>query len=386
MPARSLRFLLVLSLLSLPAMAAAQDSPDATVPPTPGTLLATETIPATALPDGVQGWRLTYATSIDDQTPATATATVFAPDPLPDGPLPVIAWAHGTTGLVERCMPSRFPDPTAGIPALPGAIARGWAIVATDYGFATPDGPHPFLIGEGQARGTLDGLRAARTLPGATLGPQTVVWGHAQGGHAALWTGITAPAYAPDVTLAGIAAIAPLADPAAIFAAAPAVDLLLGPYVATAYAAFFDDLALPDIVTPGARVATADIAALCTVLPPEDTARIFARAATIPAGVLRLDNPAFAARLADNAVTAPIAPPLLVVQGADDIVVPPALTAAWADARCAAGQQMDRFIFTAQDHAGIVRPGSPLEEPLLTWTAARLASAPPPPPGPTTGF
>jgi hypothetical protein len=34
-----------------------------------------------------------------------------------------------------------------------------------------------------------------------------VVSGH--GGHAALWTGILAPTYAPDVTLDGVAALAP---------------------------------------------------------------------------------------------------------------------------------------------------------------------------------
>ncbi len=44
-----------------------------------------------------------------------------------------------------------LPDPTAGIPALAGAIGRGWAIVATDYAYAEQDGPHPYLIGPAQA-------------------------------------------------------------------------------------------------------------------------------------------------------------------------------------------------------------------------------------------
>ena len=39
-----------------------------------------------------------------------------------------------------------------------------------------------------------------------------MVWGHSQGGHAALWTGIVAPTYASDVPIAGVAAAAPASD------------------------------------------------------------------------------------------------------------------------------------------------------------------------------
>ncbi len=346
------------------------------VPPTPGALIRSEPLPS--LPDGIRGWRLLYTTTIDDQTPATAIATVFAPDAPPEGPLPVIAWAHGTTGLVQRCMPSRFPDPTAGIPALSGAIGRGWAIVATDYAFAEQDGPHPYLIGEAQARSVLDALRAARTLTDVELGVNTVVWGHSQGGHAALWTGAVVADYAPDIRLSGIAAIAPAADPAAILAANPPVDLLLGPYVAGSYSRFYPDLPFEAVVRPGARTATRDIAGLCTVLPPEDTARIFALAATIPSGVLAFDTPALAARLSENAATRPIPVPLLVAQGNDDIVIPPAVIDQWVQARCAAGQQMERLTFAGQDHSTIVLSGSPLEDPLLLWTAQRFGGDPAP--------
>ena len=88
----------------------------------------------------IQGWRILYTTSVDDETPATAVATVFAPAELPEGPTPVIAWQHGTTGLLQRCMPSLFPDPTAGIPGIGQIAAAGWVVVATDYSFAEPAG------------------------------------------------------------------------------------------------------------------------------------------------------------------------------------------------------------------------------------------------------
>jgi len=361
--------------VALPAVDSFATPPD-DLPPTPGALLRSERLPS--VPAGMQGWRLLYTTTIDDDTPATAIATVFAPDPLPEGPLPVIAWAHGTTGLIQRCMPSLFPDPTAGIPALSGVIGRGWAIVATDYAFAEQDGPHPYLIGPAQARSVLDALRAARELADVQLGVNTVVWGHSQGGHAALWTGAVAGDYAPDIRLSGVAAIAPAADPAAILAANPPVDLLLGPYVAGSYSRFYPGLPFETVVRPGARTATRDIASLCTVLPPQDTARIFALAATIPSGVLAFDSPPVAARLAENAATLPVQVPLLVAQGNDDIVVPPAVIDQWVAARCAAGQQMERLTFAGQDHSSIVLPGSPLEDPLLLWTASRFGGDAPP--------
>ena len=65
----------------------------------------------------------------------------------------------------------------------------GWVVVATDYSFAEKGGPHPYLIGEGEARATLDSVRAARQMSELTLDKRMVVWGYSQGGHAALWIG-----------------------------------------------------------------------------------------------------------------------------------------------------------------------------------------------------
>ncbi len=63
----------------------------------------------------------------------------------PTAPAPVIAWAHGTTGIARDCAPSVFPNPfeAGSFYALDDVIANGWVLVATDYvGLGTP-GPHP---------------------------------------------------------------------------------------------------------------------------------------------------------------------------------------------------------------------------------------------------
>src|SRR5215831_6248830 len=90
--------------------------PPPDVPRKPGALLRSEPLKDVMLPVGVQGWRILYATSVDDNTPATAVAIVFAPTGSSAGPRPVIAWEHATTGLLQKCMPSLLSAASKGIP------------------------------------------------------------------------------------------------------------------------------------------------------------------------------------------------------------------------------------------------------------------------------
>jgi hypothetical protein len=134
------------------------------VPDKPGVLLRSEPLKDVTLPAGIQqGWRILYTTTVKDSTPATAVTTVFAPINSPGGPRPVITWEHGTTGLLQKCMPSLASMPTAGIPALDGILQQGWVVVATDYAFAEKGGPHPYILGEGEAFSRLSGNFAAET-------------------------------------------------------------------------------------------------------------------------------------------------------------------------------------------------------------------------------
>src|SRR5213075_886659 len=204
----------------------------------PGALLRSEPLKDVIMPAGMRGWRILYATTVDDSTPATAVATVFAPTASPAGPRFVIIREHGTTGLLQKCMPSLFSAPSAGIPGRDRIVRAGWVVVETDYSFAEKGGPHPYLIGEGEARAALDAVRAARQMSELTLDKRTVVWCYSQGGHAALWTGIVGLRYAPDLELLGVAAIAPAANIKNILAMNVAVDKRFGPYLALSYSRF----------------------------------------------------------------------------------------------------------------------------------------------------
>src|SRR5207249_7186055 len=108
----------------------------------PGALLRSEPLKDVIMPAGMRGWRILYATTVDDRTPATTVATVFAPTDSPAGPRPVITWEHATTDLLQKCMPSLLSTPTKGIPERHRIVMAGWVVVATAYSFVDQGGPH----------------------------------------------------------------------------------------------------------------------------------------------------------------------------------------------------------------------------------------------------
>jgi pimeloyl-ACP methyl ester carboxylesterase len=343
----------------------------------PGALLASEPLTDVTLPANVRGWRIFYATTVDDNTPATAVAIVFAPTETSAGPLPVIAWEHATTGLLQKCMPSLLSMTSKGIPERNRILMAGWAVVATDYSFAEKGGPHPYLIGEGEARAALDSVRAARQMPELTLDRRMIVWGYSQGGHAALWTGIIGPRYAPELEIRGVAAIAPATDIRKILAMNVEMDKRFGPYLARAYSRFYSDIKFEQAVRPEALDAARQIVSLCDFLPPEDAERIAALVATFDGPALATSsNKALQTRLEKNTPNGLIKAPVLIAQGLSDTVVPASATNAYVEERCAAGQQLEYWTFSGRDHLTIIQPGTPLEEPLIRWTTARFANEP----------
>ena len=46
---------------------------------------------------------------------------------------PVLAWAHGTTGVARPCAPSLSDAPFESHPDMTGALAEGWVLALTDY-------------------------------------------------------------------------------------------------------------------------------------------------------------------------------------------------------------------------------------------------------------
>lgn len=388
---RLARALIVLAILFALLLAAAwlyarPASPDAFYDPPPGPLPPAGKLlraePFTRdVPAGARAWRILYATTRADGSPAVASAIVMVPQTPAAEPRPIIAWAHGTTGAAPGCAPSVMAHPFANVPAVPPLIAAGWGYVATDYAGLGTRGRHAYLIGDDAARAVLDAARAARQVSDARLGDRVVVWGHSQGGNSALWTGIRAPTYASDLRLAGVAAMAPASDLRALMekARASTFGKIVSAYLITAYAHFYPEVRVADYVAWPVRPIAEDIAGRC--VGGGKTLFSVAEAALMPHNGIFARDPlagAFGTRLAQNTPAAPIAAPVLIAQGDRDDLVLPGIQRAYIDTRCKAGQPIDYRVYAGRDHVSLVAAASPLEADLIAWTRDRFAGAPAP--------
>jgi acetyl esterase/lipase len=177
----------------------------------PGTLIRQE--PMLSAPSGASAYRVLYrSTGLHEEPIAASGVVIVPPGPAPEGGRPIVAWAHPTSGIVPHCAPSLatfFYQQVQGLRAL---IARGYVVAAADYPGLGTAGPHPYLVGVSEGRAVLDSVRVAASLPGVGAGSGFAVWGHSQGGQAALYTGLLAKSYAPKLRLVGVAAAAPATD------------------------------------------------------------------------------------------------------------------------------------------------------------------------------
>src|SRR5262245_13845877 len=174
----------------------------------PGTLIRSE--PMAFAPAGAQAYRVLYrSTGMRGEPIAGSGVIIVPPGPSPEQGRPIVAWAHPTTGVVPHCAPSLAIFVFQQMAGLRQLIEQGAVVAATDYpGLGTP-GPHPYLVGDSEARAVIDSVRAARNMPSADGGNSFAVWGHSQGGQASLYTGLIAKTYAPELNLVGVAAAAP---------------------------------------------------------------------------------------------------------------------------------------------------------------------------------
>jgi alpha-beta hydrolase superfamily lysophospholipase len=178
-------------------------------------------------PSGSQGFQVLYLSTTVDGQPVAVSGVVIAPaagaSPAPAEGRTVLSWAHGTTGMGDDCAPSKeYPTGRASETLLAQlAVARGFVYTATDYQGLGPPGDHPYLVGLSEGRNVLDAARAAERLTGsgASATSKVVVWGHSQGGGAALFAAELAPTYAPDLHVVGAIAGAPAAKLAGVAAA-----------------------------------------------------------------------------------------------------------------------------------------------------------------------
>ncbi|GAA0416911.1 alpha/beta hydrolase family protein [Streptomyces luteireticuli] len=276
-------------------------------------------------------WTVLYHSADAHGADIAVSATLLVPDgPPPDGGRPVVAWAHGTTGVADACAPSHAADlgDAVYVQEIRAFLRAGYVVAATDYpGLGTP-GMHTYLVGADEGNAVVDSVLAARRiLPGTSA-----TWfaaGHSQGGQAALFAA-RAARRAPGLRFGGAVAVAPASHldtmlPGVIAAHQPG-QLAFALYSLAGLATTDPSVSLPRLLGPAAARTADQVFGECL----KDRHPALSGVTTEQA--LPLD----AARLAvlgrtmaayGNPDRAAVPSPVLIVQGGDDQDVPAQWTA-----------------------------------------------------------
>ena len=370
---------LVISPAPLPAF---YDVPSPLPPGEPGDVIRSEVVPAPGL-NGTLLRVMYHSRSVQGADIAVTGLIAVPRTAAPAGGHPVMAWAHGTTGIADECAPSL--DSAGAIDFANPMLDRGWVVTATDFeGLATP-GRHPYIVGDSEGRGVIDSVRAARNLPDADASSEYVVWGHSQGGHAAMFALHIAERWAPELDLRGVVAGAPPSQLDLVY------DYLkTSPYryyllmVAAAINAAYGDAAAPltDVLNPQGIEKLGLVDQGCTGFLREQTGDLSVEDLMVqqPDGTYNpFSNPTWgpliAAQDPQNFEAAADAP-LLIIHGGDDEQIPTVSSEILAGQLCRVGQDLERWVYPGASHAGVIAPSF---ADMLTWMADRFSGTAPTP-------
>ena len=351
----------------------------------PGAVLKSEPIPEA--PPGVRAWRVMYVSLDNNGQPIPITAYYAEPDRQTLTGFPLVALAHGTTGLAPACGMSQAPF-TAGTTGYEywnflgrQLVANGYAIVVTDYeGMGAPGTPTYLLRKQGYD--LLDSVRAAIRLRPQTVNAQNVgLIGHSEGAYTVLAAADMAAAYAPDLMIRGAVSIAPGGVPAIPFA----IDSLVassgasgpGPrngyftYLVSSWSASYPELLpLDSILTPEGMTAIPAAVGQCQ-------GQIINTLNQPMTNYFKTDLPLELVTVAarNQPITTRTAIPTLIVQGELDKGIVPQVTRGFANLMCDYGSTVEYRQLSGDVHRSSVFSSVPL------WTDyfdARFAGEPAP--------
>lgn len=150
----------------------------------PGDLIRSMQFDGYKLPKGTKALRILYGTNNSQSHLITSSGVVLVPkgEP-PDEGWPVIAWAHGTSGVNRKCAPSLMAECFSDYGAPITYIERGYAVVATDYAGLGTDYPLDYMDRISNGWDVIHSVTAAgKAVP--ELGHKWVAVGHSTGAHA----------------------------------------------------------------------------------------------------------------------------------------------------------------------------------------------------------
>lgn len=342
----------------------------------PGDLLRQESFDGYVLPKGARAVRILYH-SLDaaGRDVATSAVILLPAAPAPAGGWPVIAWAHGTTGVARLCAPSLEKDLSYGEEGLLPMVRSGFAVVATDYHGLGTVGPHQYMNKLAQAQDVLYSIPAARAAE-PSLGRRWAAVGHSQGG-LAVWgvaeleASLHDPDYLGAISVAGGVNIEGIVRAMSDTSSSASYYLMYNAYAIHAASPEFRPEQM--LVGRGLKEYPAATTRGCynyayaSFIGHEHETTSVTGWTEMPA----------AKRLFDGTEVgrAPIAGPLLVVAGEGDRSVPIAQVRATVDSACRNGIALQFRTYPGLDHDPTMDKSTP---DLLTWIRDRMDGKPVP--------
>ncbi|HYI61634.1 MAG TPA: lipase family protein [Acidimicrobiales bacterium] len=338
-------------------------------PGPPGEVLASVPFASGPFPFTVEPHQVLYRSTDRHGGSIPVSGYVLVPTgvPAPPGGRHVVAWAHGTSGIVDGCAPSLDAQSGGGLNSpdsyqqVVSLLAAGHIVTASDYpGLGTP-GLHPYMDGFGEGRAVLDSIRAARAFGGTST---AVVVGFSQGGQAAIFAGEEQPGYAPDIDLRGVVSIGtPSLMGAAIAAGSPYASLGLAGLVTA-----LPELDRTEILTPSGE---AEYDALIPLDRPDGPCVWPEFDFDRDMMVDPMDLPAWRASIESVYPGQRIVPaPVLLIQSESDEDVPAPLAYHACNTLVAHGSDVRMWIYDDEDHVASVVVSS---HDRSRWVLDRLA-------------
>ncbi|MFY2791602.1 lipase family protein [Rhodococcus sp. MALMAid1271] len=305
--------------------------------------------------------RVVYtSTSGVDGSSQRVSGTVFAPEGTPpEGGWPIIAYGHGTTGVLEDCGPSTDPELLGSSQIVAALVRSGHVVAVSDYQGLGLDGTyHPYLDARTVGNNLIDSVRAARKLVPNTS-TRWASFGGSQGGQAAWAANELASSYGEGLDMVGSVSLVPAADITGLATAAADGTLTedqkpLLQWVLVGLAKSHPELDLDDYRRGVVKERWDELSACGGVLAADRTAL----AAQISDDDLRPATPQATAVLEGylremSLPTGPAAAPMLIVYGGKDTLISQAWTDAAIAAGCADGDTIQYVLQPNSGHADI---------------------------------
>lgn len=315
--------------------------------------------------------RVLYTSTRLDGKPTAVSGTVSFPrGRAPAGGWPVITYAHGTTGIADKCAPSRNMVRGPALtyvnyvyPEINAWLQAGYAVLQTDYqGLGTP-GIHPYLVGVPEGRSVLDIVRATRTFRFfPKISHRYLIAGHSQGGHAALFAAGLAGSWTPELRLQGTVAYAPASH---LKEQAQLLELLTSPSPASGLAGLiFRGMSVDySQVKPGQLLSAPALAlypeTLTQCIPFLITPQSLGGLA--PASLLRAGaelDPLYSV-LEEQNPAVQTAAPVFLAQGTADTTVLPVFTTMLDGQLKALNDDVDFRTYEGANHSGVIPAAQP---------------------------